>query len=85
MATKVAKKKTPKPKGGNFYVFGSDCGDDNQLEVVSNHATEAQAKTAAIAVSKQKAFYGSDMKYNAVKVFQLIGKMEVKPPEYTEV
>jgi len=85
MATKVAKKKTAKPKGGSFFVMGTECGSDSQLEYVSSHATEALAKTAAIAASTRKDCYGSSTRFKGVKVFQLIGKMEVKPPEYTEV
>ncbi len=80
------KKKTTAPKPGNFYVFGSSCGDDTQLVVVGkSHATEALAKAAAIVASEKKSSYGGGLEHKAVKVFQLIGKMDVKPPEYVEV
>ena len=71
-------------------MFTSDCGKHNQLEYQSDHSTEALAKKAAEVLGVKKTNYNgydgtSELAYPYVRVFQLIGKMSVKPAEYEEV
>lgn len=72
-------KSTTKPAAAiskPWIVLTSSCGNINQAEYHSVHATEALAKVAAVKAASEKDRYGSDIAYEAVFIGKLSGKIK---------